>query len=151
MRGNREELREQGPVNCTHRPIVAQIGLGASDKFAPVKVSGLNLLPGKSNYIIGNNPQQWHIGVPLYSKVGYDSVYPGIDLVFHGTQRNLEFDFVVGPGADPGQISLQFDKQAKIWIDKRGKSCSQYSSGESCACTGRAYFRRFHRSPAQRS
>jgi hypothetical protein len=45
--------------------------------------------------------------VPNYAKVKYTSVYPGVDLVYYGNQRQLEYDFVVQPGADPRQIALQ--------------------------------------------
>jgi hypothetical protein len=38
--------------------------------------------------------------------VKYRGIYPGIDAVFYGNQRQLEYDFVVAPGADPEQISL---------------------------------------------
>jgi len=68
---------------------------------------GVDELPGKANYFLGNVPSQWHTDVPTYGKVKYESVYPGVDLVYYGTQRGeLEYDFVVAPGADPGAIAL---------------------------------------------
>jgi hypothetical protein len=70
------------------------------------KVSGLEELPGKSNYFIGNDPKKWRTNVPNYAKVEYVSVYPGVDLVYYGNQGKLEYDFVVQPGADPRQIVL---------------------------------------------
>ena len=70
------------------------------------KVSGLDELPGKSNYFIGNDPKKWRTNVPNYAKVKYANVYPGVDLVYYGNQRQLEYDFVVQPGADPRQIVL---------------------------------------------
>jgi hypothetical protein len=81
----------------------------------PVAVTaGTNPLPGKSNYIIGNDPQKWHSGVPQFAGVHYASVYPGIDLVFYGNQGQLEYDFKVAPGADPSQAELQFDGVTKL-------------------------------------
>jgi len=71
------------------------------------KMSGLEEQPGKSNYFIGNDPNRWRTGVPNYAKVQYQSVYSGIDLVYYGNQRQLEYDFVVAPGADPGAIAMQ--------------------------------------------
>ena len=70
------------------------------------EVSGLDELPGKSNYFIGNDPKKWRTDVPNYAKVKYESVYPGVDLVYYGNQRQLEYDFVVAPGADPSAIRL---------------------------------------------
>ena len=70
------------------------------------KVSGLEEQPGKSNYFIGNDPKKWRTNVTNYAKVKYANVYPGVDLVYYGNQGQLEYDFVVQPGADPRQIAL---------------------------------------------
>ena len=77
-------------------------------------LAGADPLPGKSNYMIGNDPQKWHSGIPQFGGVHYASVYPGIDLIFYGNQGHLEFDFRVAPGADPSQAELQFDGAGKI-------------------------------------
>jgi len=77
-------------------------------------VAGNDPLPGRSNYFIGNDPQKWHTGIPQYAGVHYRSVYPGIDLVFYGSQGKLEYDFKVAPGADPSQSELQFDGATKL-------------------------------------
>ena len=62
-----------------------------------------------SNYLIGNDPSQWHSSIPNYAGVFYDNVYPGVQLVYYGnSQRRLEYDFVVSPGADPREIQLEF-------------------------------------------
>jgi hypothetical protein len=76
--------------------------------------AGSDLLPGKTNYLIGNDPQQWHRGIPQFAAVHYGSVYPGIDLVFYGNRGHLEYDFRVAPGADPAQAQLQFDGATKL-------------------------------------
>ena len=73
------------------------------------QVTGLDKLPSKSNYFIGNDPKKWQIGVPNYSDVKYTEVYPGVDIVFYGRQRELEFDIIVTPGANPQQVRLQFE------------------------------------------
>jgi hypothetical protein len=79
------------------------------------KVSGLEELPGKSNYFIGNDPNNWRTNVPNYAKVKYADVYPGVDLVYYGNQGRLEYDFVVAPGADPRVITLDLDtRESKI-------------------------------------
>ena len=105
---------------------------------ANAKVTGLDPLPGKSNYFLGNDPKKWRTNVSNYAKVKYENIYPGIDLVYYGKEsggRNqepevrshksggtsqesggsstpresgsqLEYDFVVFPGADPAAITL---------------------------------------------
>lgn len=77
-------------------------------------LAGSDLLPGKSNYLIGNDSQKWHSSIPQYAGVHYANVYPGIDLVFYGNQSQLEYDFKVAPGADPAQAELQFDGATKL-------------------------------------
>ena len=70
-------------------------------------VRGAEELPGKSNYFIGNDPKKWRTNVPTYAQVKYQGVYPGVDLVYYGNQGGqLEYDFVVAPGADPSALVL---------------------------------------------
>jgi hypothetical protein len=78
------------------------------------KVSGLEELPGKSNYFIGNDPKKWRTNVPNYAKVKYANVYPGVDLVYYGNQRQLEYDFVVQPGADPRSVQLAITSDGQV-------------------------------------
>src|SRR5208337_3887386 len=74
---------------------------------ASAAVTGADELPGKSNYFIGNDPKKWRTNVPNYAKVKYAGVYPGVDLVYYGNQGGqLEYDFVVAPGANPNVIVL---------------------------------------------
>jgi hypothetical protein len=61
-------------------------------------------LPGRSHYFLGNDPGRWRKDIRHYAKVKMDSVYPGIDLIFYGTGRQLEYDFLLAPGADPSGI-----------------------------------------------
>ncbi len=70
---------------------------------------GLDALPGKSNYFRGSDPRQWQTNVPNYSRVRYEGLYPGIDLVYYGNEGRLEYDFVVAPGADPHSIALRIE------------------------------------------
>src|SRR5438552_3467713 len=99
-------------------PVVVRMSVvGAAPK--PL-VSGLDELPGKANYLIGN-PAKWRTNVPTYAKVHYRAVYPGIDLVYYGNQRQLEYDFVVSPGADPERIVLGFQGAERLEINAEGE------------------------------
>jgi hypothetical protein len=82
-------------------------------------ISGDELLPGKSNYFIGQNPAKWHRNIPQFARVQYQAVYPGVDLVYYGNQKELEYDFRVAPQADPNQIALSF-KGASVRVDEKG-------------------------------
>jgi hypothetical protein len=84
-------------------------------------VSGEGELPGKANYFIGNDPKQWRTNVPTYERVKYQSVYPGVDLIYYGTQDGqLEFDFLVTPGGDPRVITLEVGTQRRNRTAKLG-------------------------------
>ena len=87
---------------------------------APASVTGADALPGKSNYFIGSDPNQWRTNVPTYGAVKYAAVYPGIDLVYHGNQRLLEYDFLVAPGADPQAIGIRFQGARKLTVNRDG-------------------------------
>ena len=81
---------------------------------------GLDELPGKSNYFLGNDPAKWRVGVPNFAQVKYERVYPGTDLIFYGKRGELEFDFVVTPGRDPRKIRLAFPGADKLSIRSDG-------------------------------
>jgi len=87
---------------------------------SPASLTGRDLLPGKTNYFIGNDPKQWHTNVPNYSAVEYHSLYTGIDAVFHGDNRRLEFDFNIAPGADPRAIALEVEGAHHLRLNQSG-------------------------------
>jgi hypothetical protein len=96
---------------------------------AAAEVSATDELPGKSNYLIGNDPAKWHRDVPQFARVRYRSVYPGIDLVYYGNQGRLEYDFEVAPGADPALIQLHFEGPERLLL-KAGNLVLPTSSGQ---------------------
>jgi hypothetical protein len=83
-----------------------------------------------TNYFIGNDPAKWRTNVSTYGKVEYKAVYPGIDLIYYGNQRQLEYDFRVAPGADPRRIKLSFQGAREIRIDDRGNLIIQTKAGD---------------------
>ena len=85
-----------------------------------VFVSGIEELEGKINYLKGNNSRNWQTNIPTYQKVRYQNIYPGIDLIYYGNQRKLEYDFVVAPNASPGAIQISFSGSEEIRLDKDG-------------------------------
>jgi hypothetical protein len=85
------------------------------------QVTGTELLAGKSHYLLGNDPTQWHRDVPQFARVRYGAVYPGIDLVYYGNQGRLEYDFEVAPGADPARIALRFQGQKHLELSRDGE------------------------------
>ncbi len=86
-------------------------------------------LPGKSNYFIGTQ-ENWHANVPTYGKVTEKNVYAGIDLVYYGSQRKLEYDFNVAPGADPKAIQISFEGARKLKVDAAGNLVLSLAGGD---------------------
>jgi fibronectin type 3 domain-containing protein len=77
-------------------------------------------LATQSHYLLGNDPARWRTGVRHYAQARYEQVYPGVDLVYYGNQRQLEYDFVVAPGADPGRIRLRFQGAERVEVSPEG-------------------------------
>ena len=96
-------------------PTVLRMNLVGANPGAPVE--GLNELEGKVNYLIGNDPTQWRTNIPTFSRVRYSEVYRGIDVVYYGNQRRLEYDFVVGPGRGTGEIVLEFTGAERVEVE----------------------------------
>lgn len=94
------------------------------------RMEGVNQLAGISNYFIGNDSSKWRTNVPHYSKVQYKDVYPGVDLVYYGKQRQLEYDLVLAPGADPSVVTLAFKGARRMNVDTNGDLVLHTRRGE---------------------
>jgi beta-propeller repeat-containing protein len=91
------------------------LGANRKPRFEP-----LDKQPGVSNYFLGNDPSKWRTNIANYGKIALRDVYPGIDLVFYGHQRQLEYDWVVAPGADPKQIRVKWEGPSQITKNASG-------------------------------
>ena len=91
---------------------------------------GLDKQAGVSNDFVGNDPSKWHTNIANYAEVAYQGVYRGINLVYHGDQQQLEYDFVVQPGASPGAIRLAFDGVTGKSLDAQGNLVLHTSGGD---------------------
>src|SRR5690349_2202042 len=85
-----------------------------------VSVAGEERTLAVSNYVIGSDPARWRRGVGHYARVRYEGAWAGIDLVFHGRDQLLEYDFEVAPGSDPGTIRLRFENADSLRVDASG-------------------------------
>src|SRR5208282_695785 len=93
-------------------------------------VAGVDRMPTRVNYFIGNDPKKWRADIPVYSQVKYQEIYPGVDLLFYGNQRRLEYDFLVAPGADVKAIALDIQGANKLGIDPHGNLLMKVAGGE---------------------
>lgn len=77
-------------------------------------------LAGRINYLRGSDAAGWATGVPTFSRVRYHQLYPGVDLVFYGADRHLEYDFIVAPHADPARIAMRFNATDPVRVTEDG-------------------------------
>jgi hypothetical protein len=94
------------------------------------QISGAEELPGKINYLMGNEPARWQSGVATFARVCVGPLYPGVNLTYYGNQRQLEYDFTVAPGADPGVIAIRFDGVDNISISPAAELVLNLGDGE---------------------
>ncbi len=114
------------PTSATAGTAVRMGLVGAS---ATPAVAGVNPLPGATNYLAGANGKGAHLGLASYGAVAEHGVYPGVDLTYHAARKQLEYDFTVAPGANPGQIHLQFAGQDSATFDPAGNLILHTAAG----------------------
>jgi hypothetical protein len=94
------------------------------------RIVGSEQLLGKMNYLIGNDPKQWRSNIPTYARVRYQEVYPGVSVVYYGTQGRLEYDLLIDPGVDPRVIELDWEGADKVKLDAQGNLRLLIAGGE---------------------
>ena len=108
---------------------VSQLHLRLLGTSEAASVTGMEPKPGVSNYFIGNDPAKWRTNVPHFGTVQIANAYPGIDLVFYGNPQQLEYDFRVAPGADPGAIRVGTDGATSAKLDATGNLILDTAAG----------------------
>lgn len=108
---------DPGAASLPERPLPVSIRLRLLNANPSPHLTGCSPLESTTHYFIGNDSTCWQRDVPNYGKVQFESVYPGVDLVFYGKQRQLEFDFIVAPGADPQPIEFAVEGSTSLQLD----------------------------------
>ncbi len=112
----------------TNDPNAVRVSLaGASERAS---VAGESLMGGRRSYVLGSDPSEWHRDVPTFARVRCARVYPGIDVVYYGNARDLEYDFIVAPNARPERIALEVDGATGVRIDADGDLVIATAGGE---------------------
>jgi hypothetical protein len=121
--GDATELRERKP------DVVARVGMIFDGASPETLVVGGDLLPGKVHHLVGP-PSAWRRDIPLYARVRYEGVYPGIDAVFYDAGGWLKYDFLVAPGAQPEKIQLQVNGAESLRLTEEGDLLIHTAAGE---------------------
>jgi uncharacterized repeat protein (TIGR01451 family) len=85
---------------------------------------------GVVNYFLGNDPTRWKTDVPTYGGLAYRQLYPGIDLVYRGTQGVLKSEFLLAPGVDPAAIRMVYREAQNTRLGKDGTLVIQTDLGQ---------------------
>ena len=120
-------LKDRGVGSRKGDGLISMRLLGGNPR--PV-LTGEEELPGKVNYFLGNKREKWHTGVSTFSRVRLKEVYPGIDLVYYGNQKQLEYDFVLKPGVDPAKVQLSFSGNRSMRLQANGDLLLRAKAGE---------------------
>jgi hypothetical protein len=83
------------------------------------KIEPLDRFQARTDFFLGNRAN-WRADVPSYGRVRYRSVYPGVDVIYYGNQNQLEYDFVLDPGADPNAIRMKFSGDGHLSLSPEG-------------------------------
>ena len=102
---------------AAHPTVLRMRWVGANSS---ANVAGLEELPGKVNFLVGNDPGRWRTGLPTFARIQVADIWPGIDVVYYGNQGCLEYDLVVAPGADPAAIQLAVSGASRVERDLHG-------------------------------
>ena len=82
-----------------------RIGIRVAGSSGEPELVPEGLQGGRSSYYLADQRIE---GVPHYSRVRAKDVRPGMDVVYYGAGRLLEYDLVFRPGADPLGVRLRF-------------------------------------------
>ncbi|MGH9839447.1 MAG: SBBP repeat-containing protein [Blastocatellia bacterium] len=108
----------------------AQVRIGFVGANPAPRIEGSDELITKSNYLTGADPRAWRTNIPNYARVRYHELWPGVDAVFYGNQQQLEYDFVIAPGANPRAVKLAFEGVEKLRVDASDDLILQLPAGE---------------------
>ncbi|MGE3465591.1 MAG: beta strand repeat-containing protein [Pyrinomonadaceae bacterium] len=82
--------------------------------------TGSQQLEHRTNYFKGEE-SNWRTDIPNYGQVRIADVYQGIDTVWYGRENGgVQYDFVVAPNADPGQIKWEVKGAQSVELDAEG-------------------------------
>ncbi|HJQ25258.1 MAG TPA: SBBP repeat-containing protein [Blastocatellia bacterium] len=93
-------------------------------------VTGEAEMAGRSNYFVGSDPAKWQAGVSNYARAVYRGVYRGVDMVYYGNGRELEYDFKLAAGANPAAIAWRIRGAERLRLDASGELVMATAAGE---------------------
>jgi hypothetical protein len=127
---NRDAVLSLSNVDANRQSLSTTIRMRFAGSSAQPGVNGSEPQPGRSNYLSGSDSSKWQTGIRHFGRVTYEGIYPGVDAVYYGNQRQLEYDLILAPGADAKQIRLEFDGLSGMRIDRAGNLLLKTALGD---------------------
>jgi hypothetical protein len=124
------------PADLNHGSSLAMTLIGANVASTTL---GMHKLPGKSSYFLGTNAKNWRTGIPTFSGVRFQQIYPGIDLEYRGRDGTLEYDFILSAAADPGRLAIGLSGATQLHLTSGGDLVAHTNGAEVCLHRPAAY------------
>ncbi|HKP53615.1 MAG TPA: SBBP repeat-containing protein [Chloroflexia bacterium] len=122
--GEKGVQREKHPIaaNQPRRKSAASalVSLNFVGAESSPEIVSQEMLPGKVNYLLGNDPSAWHTDLPTYTGISYRGLYPGVDLTYSGSDGLLKGTYSLAAGADPSLIRWRYDGAKQLSVDAQG-------------------------------
>jgi beta-propeller repeat-containing protein len=123
-------LTDREAILRLNQPAPATVHMTLDGHSPDATLEAIDPLPGRTHYLKGPAQDAWHADLPTYGRVRYRGAYPGIDVVYYGNQRQLEYDVTIAPGARPEVVRFRFDGIKAITIDAHGDLVLKTAAGD---------------------
>jgi hypothetical protein len=116
------------PHSTNYRRDVSKLmflGANKNPEIVPINKTTLRV-----NYFKGKDKSRWNTDIPTWSAVVYKNIYKNIDLKVYGTEKRVEYDWIVKPGGNPKDIRFQYKNVKGTRLDDQGNLLIETDSGE---------------------
>jgi hypothetical protein len=114
-------------TDSNQREVSRLVFLGANKD---IRAAAENATAHRVNFFKGNNRSKWLKGIPTSAAVRYKNVYRNIDLKVYGVSKQIEYDWLVKPGADPADIGFAYRGIKHSAVDEDGNLVVKTANGE---------------------
>lgn len=97
---------------------------------SPERIVGEQLLPGKANFLVGNDSSKWIVEIPTFRSIRYKELYPGVDLVFKSQGGDLKHEFILSPESDPSRIAMAYTGQESLSLTENESLLIRTADGD---------------------
>lgn len=87
-------------------------------------------LPSFDNFYTAGSPEGGALNVKSFSDVTLKNIYKGIDVHYYEKNGQLEYDYIVAPGADHKQIQFNIEGAEGVSVNNKGELVIKTPLGE---------------------